>query len=91
MVLQWKANYEYDLAGYNLYYASEDENYTKWDVGNITQTVVRNLEPNMTHYFAVSAYDTGGLEGPLSKEVEFYVDWFPGSVSDKGCFILTIQ
>src|SRR5262249_19227950 len=39
--------------------------------GNVTQATVSGLAPGTTYYFAVSAYNTNGVESTLSTEVPF--------------------
>ncbi len=71
--LKWDANTETDLAGYILYQGITEGSYeTPIDVGNVTSYTVSDLEPGMTYYFAVTAYDTGGNESGPSNEVSVY-------------------
>ena len=72
--LQWDANTETDLAGYILYQGITEGSYgNPIEVGNVTSYTVSGLDPGMTYYFAVTAYDTGGNESGPSNEVSVYV------------------
>src|SRR5262249_7514014 len=68
----WDANTEPDIAGYALSYGTASGVYTTTiDVGNVTTYQV-TLAPG-TYYFALQAYDTGGLTSAYSNEVAFTV------------------
>jgi len=68
--LAWDHNQENDLAGYRLYYGSAGGNYSKViDVGNNNQHKVSGLAAGATYYFAVTAYNTQGLESDYSTEL----------------------
>ena len=70
VTLFWDSNFETDLAGYQILYGIAPRTYTAMvDVGNRTSHQFTNLEPGRTYFFAVRAYDTGGLASPLSAEV----------------------
>ena len=59
-----------DLAGYEIYYGPTPGNYTNTlDVGNVTTSVVNNLTDGSTYYFAVTAYNSAGVESGFSNEV----------------------
>jgi hypothetical protein len=95
-VLEWNPNSEPDLAGYIVYYGKGSRSYDNFvDVGNSTNCSVSGLESGVTYYFAVTAYDTDGLESSFSDETS-YPDSNPqpppdegmsGGGSDGGCFI----
>jgi hypothetical protein len=55
------------LAGYKIYYGLAPGKYiTSLNVGNVTQFQVNNLDDAVTHYFAVTAYNTSGYESDYS-------------------------
>jgi hypothetical protein len=57
-----------DLAGHKIYYGTSSGNYTSViDVGNVTTYTVTNLSPG-AYYFAVTSYDTSGIESTYSNE-----------------------
>ena len=60
-----------DLAGYKIHYgkssASYDQTVTVSNAG-LTRYVVDNL-PSGTYYFAITAYNSKGMESPLSGEI----------------------
>lgn len=68
--LQWNANSEPDLAGYEICegYASRDYE-TCTDVGNVTDYIREGTALNQTYYWAVIAYDFSGNESDYSDEV----------------------
>lgn len=68
-ILEWGANPEANVVGYRVHYgpASRLYSYTI-DVGLVTSYEVTNLFAPST-FFAVSAYDSDGLESDLSEEV----------------------
>jgi hypothetical protein len=59
-----------DLAGYKVYHGTSSLDYT-WDadVGNVTTYKIDGLTPEITYFFAVTAYDTSGNESEFSNEV----------------------
>lgn len=71
--LQWDANTETDLAGYKVYYQLKTA--TSWSVvsptTNTTATV-SGLNQLETYLFAVTAFNTGGVESTFSNIVEAY-------------------
>jgi hypothetical protein len=74
VTLEWDPNSEPDLAGYKFYYGTSSENYTNViDVGNQVTYTVTGLKPGETYYFAVTAYNTAGLESDYSNEVVYTV------------------
>ncbi len=73
--LQWKANAEGNLAGYVVLYGTASGVYTQsFEVGPTVTTVeVPDLTDGATYYFAVRAYNTAGLQSPLSNEASVYL------------------
>jgi hypothetical protein len=72
--LQWNANTDPTVVGYNLYYGGASRTYTNvTDVGNVTNVVVGGLSEGKTYYFAVTAYDAYGDESDFSDETVFIV------------------
>jgi len=72
--LAWNANPELSLAGYILYYGFQSKGYSgSIDIGNQTKYSIKGLEHDKTYYFAVTAYDIYGDEGPFSAEVKYSV------------------
>ena len=73
VVLQWDANSETDLAGYKVYYGTAPGNYgTPITIGTQAGYTLTQLAPG-TYYFAVTAYDSAGLESGFSNEVSAVV------------------
>ena len=74
VTVSWDANVETNLAGYRVYHGIASRNYaTTTDVGNVTDAIVSGLSPGATYFFAVTAYDTAGLESLFSDEVSYTV------------------
>lgn len=70
VTLAWDANPETDIVGYIVYYGSASRNYTNAvNVGNVTTNMVIGLVDGVTYFFAVTAYNTNGLESDFSDEV----------------------
>ncbi len=68
-ILSWNPNTESDMAGYKVYYGNSSGSLaTSLDVGNVTQYTL-NLTDGQTYYFAVTAYDTSGIESGFSNVV----------------------
>jgi hypothetical protein len=77
--LAWDPNTESGLAGYKVYYGTASRNYSSTlNVGNWTTCTISGLAEGTTYYFAVTAYDTSGLESPYSAEVTYKV---PGATA----------
>jgi Fibronectin type III domain len=72
--LSWYRNTDSDVAGYVLYYGNTSGNYsTRVTVGTNTTTTVTGLKEGMTNYFAVTAYNSAGVESAPSGELRFIV------------------
>ncbi|UCG66877.1 MAG: fibronectin type III domain-containing protein [Deltaproteobacteria bacterium] len=80
VTLEWDANTEPDLAGYNVYYKTGSsgppyngtgaiQGNSPIDVGNVTQFTLTGLADGVTYFFVVTAYNTGDLESGYSNEV----------------------
>jgi len=70
VTLAWDANTDPYIAGYRVYYGTTSGVYTDMlDFGDLTAGTVPNLFGGTTYYFAVTAYNTAGEEGPPSTEV----------------------
>lgn len=76
----WDANPESNIAGYFLYYGQQPRQYgTKVNAGNVTSLAVSNLTRGTTYYFALTAYNTRGVESDLSAEVVYAVPAQPSN------------
>ena len=66
----WSANTEPDLAGYRLYVGTLPGVYSGYvDAGRVTTCELRELIRGMTYYFALTAYNTAGVESNFSPEL----------------------
>jgi len=72
VTLAWDANSEPDLSGYKLYYGTSPGNYPSIKtLGKVTTDTVTNLTDGIAYYFALTAFDTEGLESGKSNEVSY--------------------
>ncbi len=70
ITLAWDRNPEPDIAGYNVYYGIISGEYVRMET--VTDpTAIIGVKGGRTFYFAVTAYDTNGMESELSKEVHW--------------------
>lgn len=70
--VSWAANSERNISGYEVRFGTASQSYTRMvDAGNKTEVVIDGLESGVVHYFAVRAYNTYGLRGPLSAEAVY--------------------
>jgi len=69
VTLSWDPNSESDLAGYRLYYGTASGVYgMPITLGIQTTFTITNLPPG-TYFFALTAFNTSGLESGFSNEV----------------------
>lgn len=73
VILQWDANTEVDLAGYKIHHC-EDNTFScvnKYivNIGNQTTGTLTGLNTAVNHTFAVTAYNTQGVESNYSNIV----------------------
>lgn len=74
VTLMWDPNSESDLVGYRIYYGIASRSYDNViDVGNTETCTVTGLIPEVTYYFAATAYNTSELESDYSNEIEHTV------------------
>jgi hypothetical protein len=72
ITLAWDPNSEPDLAGYKLYYGTAKGAYEfAFDVGNQTTCTIPGFLEGADYHFAVTAYNTYGLESAFSDEVSY--------------------
>ncbi len=80
VALSWDPNTETTLAGYKVYYKADTsampfngtgavEGASPIDVHNQANATISGLDPNKTYYFAITAYDTSGVESSYSNIV----------------------
>jgi hypothetical protein len=66
----WRANAEPDLAGYRVYVGTTPGIYSGFvDVGLVTSFELTDLLRGMSYYFALTAYNTAGLESDFTPEL----------------------
>jgi Fibronectin type III domain len=70
--LAWDPPKSLTVAGYFLYCGTEDGVYTsKIDIGNNIMTSVSGLQEGRTYHFAVTAYNSAGVESALSNDTSY--------------------
>ncbi len=80
VALQWDPNTDADLAGYKVYYNGDSsslpfngtgavEGVSPLDLHNQTSATISGLDPGHAYYFAVTAYNTSGVESSYSNIV----------------------
>lgn len=70
LTIAWDAVTNTATAGYILYYGAQSQNYTNsLNAGTNTSIKVSNLQVGVNYYFAVTAYNTAGVEGTPSAEI----------------------
>ena len=70
----WQPNAEPDLAGYKLYAGTISGVYVgSVDVGRTTTFELFGLVRGTTYYFALTAYNTAGLESDFTSELSYHV------------------
>jgi hypothetical protein len=82
-MLAWQPSTDTNVVGYNVYFGGASETYTnKFSAGDTMSAVVSNLMQGATYYFAVTAYDSTGLESPFSSETSYAVPLNAGNGSN---------
>jgi hypothetical protein len=72
VTLAWDPSGTSGIAGYRLHYGTSSHSYSQTsDLGNTTTTTLSNLLPGQTYYFAITDYNTTGVESLPSNEVQF--------------------
>jgi regulation of enolase protein 1 (concanavalin A-like superfamily) len=72
LTLAWAASSDTTVIGYHVYQGGLSHVYTNVvDVQNVTSSTVQGLSTGDTYYFAVTAYDSVGLESAFSNEVAY--------------------
>ena len=83
----WTANTD-PVAGYKIHYGPASRAYNQiFDARNATSGTVSNLLAGNRYYFALTAYNSQGLESDYSAELTYFV---PTNTGPSGPFRLTI-
>jgi Fibronectin type III domain len=68
--LSWAASTSPNVAGYKVYSGPGSKNYTSTlDAGYVVSVSIGGLLEGQTYYFAVTAYNTSGIESGFSNEI----------------------
>lgn len=82
VTLAWDPSPGSGIAGYRLYQGAASRVYTRViNLGALTSQTVSGLISGVTYFFAVTAYNTNGLEGDFSDEISYTVPWSPNHPS----------
>ncbi|HLH54538.1 MAG TPA: immunoglobulin domain-containing protein [Verrucomicrobiae bacterium] len=88
-MLEWNPSPDPTVVGYYAYYGSSSGTYTnRTDAGPATNAPVTGLLSGATYFFAVTAYDSSGLESLPSAEVSYTV---PAQTNTAQAPSITIQ
>lgn len=72
VTLAWDPDPGPGIAGYRIHSGTKSRVYTQViEVGNATSALVSNLVKGKTYFFAITAYNTDGLESAPSNEVSY--------------------
>jgi len=75
ITLLWDKNTEANIKGYKVYSGTSSRNYAKDPIcevdSNWNSCTVSVAQDGKTHYYAVKAYNTEGLESDFSNEVSY--------------------
>ncbi|MES2660682.1 MAG: choice-of-anchor D domain-containing protein [Verrucomicrobiota bacterium] len=73
--LAWTGNPENNISGYRIKYGTTSGSLIQSQTvsWNTTTTSITGLETGQTYYFAVQAYNSSALDGPLSDEVSEFI------------------
>lgn len=74
VTLAWDPSPDPTVVGYRVYVGVASYTYTNvTDVGNNTTATIPDLTVGVTYFFAVTAYDSSGLESDFSGEISYTV------------------
>lgn len=72
VTLAWNPSPSGGVQGYHVYFGSISGFYTgMMDVGGATTMTIPSLAAGQVYYFAITAYDAGGLESEFSNELSY--------------------
>ena len=70
--IAWYPSSDTNVTGYNIYCGTTSHAYTQVvSVGNATNTIISNLQPDTTYYFSIKSHNAAGDEGVFSGEALF--------------------
>ena len=70
--LAWDPNTDLDVAGYQVYVGQASRTYNgATNVGNVASWTISGASPGTTNFYAVTAYNSMGVEGDFSNEVQY--------------------
>lgn len=95
VTLAWAPSLSPDIAGYNIYYGVTSGIYSQMvNVGNVTNANLSGLTAGTTYYFAVTAYNSFGIQSVFSNYASYAVPVTLTGLQIRpapaGMFILTV-
>jgi hypothetical protein len=92
VTLAWDPSAEPDVAGYRVHYGLHSRTYPLVvDAGNVTKQTIGDLQEGVFYYFAVTAYDSAGLESDFSGEIGYAVPLRSINALGDGSFRIRFQ
>jgi len=73
VTMAWDLNADPETAGYNVYYGAAPRTYTNMTNTANKSVTIGNLVGGVTYFFAVTAYNSLGLESDYSSETSYTV------------------
>jgi hypothetical protein len=90
--LGWDAPQEPAVTGCFLYYGTACRTYTnRIDTGTNTMATVSGLQEGQTYYFAVTAYNSDGVESDFSSEVTYITPGFLSMVGGTNSNLVSME
>jgi hypothetical protein len=72
VTLAWDPSTDPNVTGFRVYYGTSSHSYqSNNDAGQNTTLTVSNLQDGTAYFFAVTAYDTTGIESGYSNEISY--------------------
>jgi len=68
--LQWNPSPSPNIVNYRLYVSTNNLTWTSNLIGNVTQTIVSNIQPSFTYAYFVTAINQSGVESDPSNVLE---------------------
>lgn len=72
VTLGWNPSPDITVTGYRVHYGVASGQYTNSiETGNTTSVTIPGLMPGVLYYFAVTAYNSSGVQSPFSNEISY--------------------
>ena len=88
ITLGWYQDANAAIAGFNVYYGTASQDYmSSVQTGPQPFCDIHDLDEGTTYYFAVSAFDSNGVESGLSPEISYTVPILAPTVQVQACIL----